>query len=727
MTPDGSHLAPAPAPVHVLPPCGAVLLAGGLAIVFAEGLDAALPAAGELAHAGTDTRWRAHAWPDGAGRWSGLAVTEVAPAPGMEVHAEAGLWRFAAAPRLDVAPGPLADFVRRAGGAARDAMAFLATAIPSDPEADGETAAARRAFLRAFVAAAAERDGFVEMLVAPDTGGLVAQGWSMSLAPGRTELTSPDAGGAIEVEVAEFARDDLLAPARGVCIFGRFWPAAAADALEAVFFERDGRLMRLDVVRGAPRLEGAPATQHVAHMLPRLAAPEATMAAFRRVCRPRFHGEDTLSATQLPIAAALDLVLRAPDGSLLVIGWLLDPDRRVELLLLKSAANLYGRLDRILRPLPRPDLVAGFAADPRFAGRLDPRDAMHGFIAHVPARPEATDGAQLYLELVLDDGACLFRPIAATPAEGPERLPQILAALAAAGPEMERIVAEHLAPFLAGVPARPPRRRTARDRAIPLGGGPAGRETAALVPFASFAELQPLLALLAGAPEATALDLALVAPRGAAAEALPALEAAFQLYGLTGSLTLAADGDGRAAQLDHGLAAGEADHVLVWTPAALPRTPGWLATLAAEARALHAPAALSPALVYEDGSVFFGAGGERDPAEGCSLAGFNAARLAHGGPRRAACCAAEIMLAPRAAIAAAGGFAGRLFGDDFVHVDLGERLAAAGVASWCSGAVAFWLLEPPPPAHPGGETRLLRRIDAALLARRGHPVRERLL
>ncbi|MBP7241937.1 hypothetical protein [Amaricoccus sp.] len=735
MTPDGSHFAPAPAPMSTpdptptppvaLPHCGAALIAGGRAVLFFEGAETAPPSAGVLAQGGALTPWRAHVWKDEACLWRGVALTGFAPAPGAEVRATGSDWRFATAPRLDVAPGPLAAFVRRAGREARGAIAFVASALADDRDASPETLDARRAFLRAFVAAAAERDGFVEILAAPDTGGLVAQGWSMSLAPGRTTLTEPDANGTIEVEVAEFEREDLLAPARGVCIFGKFWSADTAAALEAVFFEKDGRLLRLDVVRDALRLDGPAATEHVAHMLPRLVAPEEAGAAFRRVCRPRFQGTDTLSGTAEPIAAALDLVLRAPDGGLLVIGWLLDPERRAELLLVKSTANLYARLDRILLPLPRPDLIDGFGADPRFAGRLDPRDAMHGFVAHVPAEPEMTADTRIYLEIVLDDGTCLFRPVTAAQAAGPERLPQVLAALAAAGPEVERIVEEHVAPFLAGVPPRAPRRRASRDRAIPLGGGPAGRATTALVPFASLAELQPVMALLSGAPEATALDLTLVAPRAAAADALPALKAAFDLYGLTGALTLAADGAGRAARLDLGLAASDAPQILVWTPAALPQGPGWLAALEAEAAGLPGPAALSPALVYEDGSVFFGAGREHDPAGGCSLAGFSAARLARGGPRRAACGAAEIMLAPRAAIETAGGFEGRLFGDDFAHVDLGERLASAGVTSWCSGAVTFWLIEAPLDAAEAHETRLIRRIDAALLARRGLSVRER--
>lgn len=731
MTPaDGSFFAPDDAPAAIAPPCGAALVAGGRAIVFFENAEAPPPAQGVLAQDGAALAWRARCWRDEGGLWRGVAAVNAVPAAGAEVRdAAGGRWRFAGSPRLDVAPGPLAEFVRRAGSAAREVIGFVAECLSEGDAAAAEAAQpgeaeARRGFLRGFIAAAAERDGFVEILAAPDTGGVFAQGWSMSLAPGRATLAAPDAGPGGEVEVAAFERNDILAPARGVCLFGKFWDEPQLSALEAVFFEKDGRLMRLDVVRDALTLEGASATAHVAHMLPRLTAPEGTRAALRRVCRPRFPGTDTLSGTDLPIAAALDLVLRAPDGGLLVIGWMLDPRRRVELALIKSTANLYARLDAGWCPLPRPDLNAGFAADPRLGPLLDPGDVMHGFVAHAAAPPEATTDAQIYLELVLDDGSCLFRPITATPMEGAERLPQALAALAGAEPELARIVDDHLAPFLAGVPPRAPRVRQGRERPMPLGGGLAGREIAAIVPFRSFAELQPMLALVAGAPEAQALDFALVAPRARAAEALPALEAAFEIYGLRGALTLAADGDSRTAQLDLGMAATEAETILAWTPAALPRSPGWLARLAAEGAALPEPGVISPALVYEDGSIYFGAGEGGHGATGCGLAGFGADRLSPGAPRRAAAPAAEAALAPRAALAAAGGFTGGLFGDDFAHVDLADRLARSGCAAWCSGEVAFWILEDPATAADR-QARLIRRIDAALLARRGRTLRER--
>ena len=635
-------------------------------------------------------------------------------------------WRFAAAPRLDVAVEPLADLVRRAGANGRDVFDFLVKHLLAGRPADSAEARAHRAFARRFLTAAADRDGFVEVLAAPDTGGLFVQGWSMNLPAGRTVLADATAESddieLREVEVAHFSRDDILPPGSGICAFGKAWAPERIAALDALFFEQDGRLLRLDVVPGAALLlEGERATSHVAHILPRLSAPESTVGAFQRVCRPRFAGVDSLSGATAPIAAALDCVLQAPDGALLAIGWMLDPLHRVERVLVKSTANLYARLDAAWCALPRPDLCRGFAQDPRFASLLDERDAMHGFIVHAPALPAQVEGAQVYLELVLDDATCLFRPLTVAPLESGERLPQLLQSISPDDPELARIVEEHLAPFLAHVPpaSRAPRRGGA-VRPIPLGAREAGaRAVSAIVPFRALAELQPVLALLAGTPEADMLELTLVAARGVAAELATPLRDAFRFYGLQGSLVIAAEHESLAARLDLGARASPGAKLLAWSPAALPKGPGWLARLLAEAEALPRPGLISPALTYEDGSICF-AGARQDPAANvCALSGYAAERLHRGAPRPAPTGAAEIALVDRDALMRAGGFSGQLFGDGFAHVDLADRLRRAGAGTWCSGAVEFWLLDDQPAGAREPSDRVIRLLDAALIDRRG--------
>ena len=724
MTPaDGSDFVHAALPESVLRVREAILLAGGRALLLFETDGAPPPEHGRLAEGAGRSGWSAHVWRSSAAgaAWTGVALLDGVPAPGDLVVADGrpGQWRIGGTPRLDIAADPLGTFVRAAGAPAHAVHGFLlAAGVGAD-------------FARAFLTAAAEPDGFVEVIATPHTGGLMAQGWSRSLAAGPGLLAGTGVGTgvgtgagtgaeAIAVETAHFGRDDILPPGRGFCCFGKFWSADDLAAAEAVFFEVEGRLLRLDVLRDAARLTGEEATAHVAHMLPRLEAPPATADAFRRICRPRYAGADTLSGTALPVAAAFDTLLAAPDGTLLATGWLLDPLHRVERVILKSTANLYAALDADWCLLPRPDLARGFGADPRFAGLLDERDAMHGFIVHAPAARAAVDAAELYLELVLDDGSCLFRPQAVTPFDSAERLPQLLATLSPRDPELARIVEGHLVPFLASVPPLP--RRARPPRPVPLGRPGGAGDTTAIVPCRSFAEVQPILALLAGTPEAEALELCLVADRTVAAEMLPRLDDAFAFYGLAGRLVVAADRDGTAARLDLGAAVARRDRLLAWMPSALPKAPGWLDRLRAEADALPAPGLLSPALTYEDGSIAFGGRAAAAPTAApgaCALQGYGTAWLPRGRPRPTPTGAAEIALLDRETLRAAGGFAGRLFGDAFAHVDLADRLRARGSGPWCSGSVEFWVLEDAHPGETDPAAAVVARIDAALIAHRG--------
>jgi hypothetical protein len=711
----------------LLPAPQAILLHGGRALLLFEGADAPPPRRGELIQPGGALGWTAECWrADDAGRggWSGLAVLDGLPAADAELRApgEPRRWRFAAALRVDVAPQPLADLVRRGGVDQRVVFDFLLRELISGKPADSAEAQAHLAFARGFFAAAAERDGFIEIVARPDCGGLFAQGWSLSLPAGPATLASVSGELALhEVEVATFAREDILPPGRGFCLYGKDWRATRMGEVEAVFYEKDGRLFRLDVVTsGLATFEDAEATGHVAHMLPRLAAPDATLRRFKRICRPRFGGEDTLSATQAPIAVGVDAALQAPDGGLFLMGWLLDPLRRVRLALAKSDRNLYHQLHNAWVRLPRPDLVAGFGGDPRFAGLLDPEDALFGFVVHVPASRSRVEGAQVYLELVLDDESCLFRPLAPTPFAGGDRLPQILSALSPTEPELGRIVEEHLTPFLASVPPKAASTTQTAARPIPLGPQGDAREVSAVMPIRSLAEVQPALALLAGTPDAEGLELILVATRAVAAELLKPLSEAFTFYGLTGALVIAGERDTLAGRLDAGAAAGRGRRVLAWTSAVLPKGPGWLADLLAEADALPEPGLISPTMTYEDGSVYFGGGASHAAASGpvCAVAGYGATWLQLGAPVALEAGAAEIALVDRDLLERAGGFAGRLFSDAYARVDLADRLRRAGARTWRSGLVEFWMLEDAHAAEPGPFHRILQQVDAGLLARR---------
>lgn len=691
----------------------AVILPGGRSLLALTAA-ACPPAEGML---DPETRWQAEAWPVASG-WAGLALTGAALTEATTLQGACGtLWHIGRPPRIEIAPEPLAEFVGKAGLNSRDVLDFLLRVLP-----DGTEAQAAGAFLAGFVTATATTDGFIEMLAIPDCGGLFAQGWSMSLAPGQAWLGKLDAAlGFAEVEVATFARDDILPPGQGFALFSRDWRGQDLAALQSLVFDHQGTLRRLEGLAGATQhLHAAAANAHVAQMLPRLAGPESTIRAMRRICRPRFTGTDTLSSTPLPVAAALDAVFQAPDGGILAMGWLLDPLARVDRVILKSTDALYAPLQDRWHSIPRPDLCEGFANDPRFTRLLDPRDAMHGFIAYAPGRKGAAENTNAYLELVLDDNSCLFRPVPVTPLQSRDRLPGILAGVSPQDPALGPLVERVLAPFLAGLPATPPRAGHRRTATVPLKDPAPARDIAAIMPFRTLTQLQPVFALLGGTPEATALDLTLVTTRDTATGLAEKLAEAFRFYDLSGRLLVLPENESLLAQFEAGIAATDGSRLLLWEPSVLPTQANWLVRLVREQQWARPSGPISPRLVYEDGSICFGAGeSSGDGLETlCPQLGYPAEWLAHGRPTRVPTGAPEIALIARDDLLRAGGLSGRLFTDRLAHRDLADRLKTTGAGVWCSGGVTFWALQDQTQATNDSFTSLMAKVDGALIAAR---------
>jgi hypothetical protein len=699
-----------------LRPHDGILLQGGRMLLLFE-CDAPLPVSGRILTGDSVTSWHAASWKCAgeAGAWIGIAVVDAMPTPGSRFNDAGGPDMALLAPSaVDMVPDRLVAVVRGAGLDAQAIFAFLARHLLEGRPRDCAAARAHRAFARDFLTAMAEPDGFIEIIAQPRCGGLFLQGWSVSLASGAVRVAAMTEDLCLrEVEVALFERPDLLEPARGCCLFGKGWADPAPESLYAVFFEHEGRLARLDVVPG-PVIQPDPdlATQHVASMLPRLAASQETIRAFRRICRPAFSGIDTLSAAPHPVAAALDVLLEAPDGGLLASGWLLDPLGRVEMAILKSKGSFCAPIYRGWSRLPRPDIATAFADDPRFADLIDPSEVMHGFVAYAP--PAARRDGEPYLELVLEDGA-LFLPLRVAPVTTMERVAAFLPMLAPPEPEFGEIVARHLAPFVAAIAAGSKPHCTARAP-VPLAAAAVPRTCSAIMPVERWSDLQPVFGLLAGSPEAGALDLTLVMPRTLARDCTNRVQEAFDFYGLTGDLVVVPDGLKPHACLDAGLEASRGERVIAWHPSALPQMPGWLGLLMEEMEGIGQPALVSPALIYEDGSIYFSCAPLGTDGRRCDRLGFGRPWLGDCALRPVAAAAAEVALVARDALVAAGGYHSRLFTGRYAHVDLSRRLAAVGIGSWCSGRVLFWKLEEGRQPEPDHAARVLDAVDEALLS-----------
>ena len=325
----GAIARPAPAQLPDANASG-LLLADDLLVLFGQA-DVDLPAEAAVRLAGpagaerpSGTCWCRHT--AGRGRATGrpfvalarLADAARAQVDGLVLAAEQGDGRplhLAPLARLGVDPAPLALHVATSGLDAGMTFGFLAAALLHGQGAALVPSHRARSFLGGLLQHAGDAEGFVEVLATPECGGLLIQGWCAQapsvVAPGESgELAAVAEGESGELEavrmvLATFSRDDVLAPARGIVGFARTAGGIAPEQVRAVHLADGARFRRLEVTP-AHRvvLEPAIGTVHLRRMLPQLKSAEPALRAFRRTCRPRFPGADTISTSPVPARAS---------------------------------------------------------------------------------------------------------------------------------------------------------------------------------------------------------------------------------------------------------------------------------------------------------------------------------------------------------------------------------------------------------------------------------------
>ncbi len=693
----------------VLVPEAMVLVPPLGSFVLFRSLPAALPEGARAMVSGREHAMRALVWEAEAGRAALVLFASVTPTLGFTLLGPGSAQcEVTMARSISGEPADVARFLVEAGAPPAATVDFLIGA--DDPDA-----AAARA-LHGLLGSLAAPGGVIELACEPETGGILLQGWTTTPLAGPCRIVT--AAGLRTAAAAPFARDDVLAPATGLCLYAHGLPEAP-DPREAVLVVGPAGVLRLTPLSGMTRLpDPAAGTRHVRAMLDRLPDDDAVTAPFQRICRPRYPGTDTLSAHPGPVAAALDCALQAPSGDLFLSGWLLDPLHQVDRILVKSTAGLYARIDDRWHPTQRPDLIQGFAADPRFVSCLDPRETMHGFLVYVPGGAGAEPDAEIYLELVLAGGECLFRPLAPARCRDGSAWPAILAQVPRQDPALATVLGAHVAPFVArlsGAQTGPAPRLHPLGTAAPDRG--LGKPVVALMPLSQPRLLEPVLAALSDTADAAELDLVLVADDTMPANFVAGLDDCFRFYGVTGAVALVRPHLTAARRLDLVVAATEAPALLIWGPAALPKRPGWLAALRRAAATLPGCALVSPVMTCEDGTLHVGGARVAAPADRaiCHVAGFARDRQALAAPTRVSAGAAELALVDRGRLEAAGGLCGRMLGEAHVHHDLGRRLGAAGGTVWFTPEAEFWMLGRAA-AATGPSTAIEDQLDAALLA-----------
>ncbi|MFO1188199.1 MAG: hypothetical protein U1E97_01050 [Alphaproteobacteria bacterium] len=682
-------------------------------------------ATARLGQTGAAAAWHSKSWPrEGgqSGHWFlghlGFENIAAIAAGGIQLVPEGGgrAMPLPAIPRIELAAQGLLTALIEAKAPTAALLDFLRAARASA----GPNAVERwDAFLGEYLRNLSHQSGFIEMIAAPECGGVLFQGWSFALAAGERPLVIETSSVAIHGSVvATFARSDLMDDARGVVVYLKGVPESVTRDLRRVYFEADGEIRHLDTIDSPIRFAPADSVQHLRKHLPVLQADVAVLRSFKRVCRPRFEGANTLESMAHPVRLVVDVTLDVSGQGIFLSGWLLDPRNLVRLVLLKSTANYYGRVHDVWSRRPRPDVNAAFAQDPRFAAWLAPGLDLHGFVAFMPRKAPLAKGEKLYVEIVLDDETCAFLPVEcdARPVERVVR--EVLSAVRLDDPTLETLIGHHIGPAVSGALAARPAPGAAAavtsfgiERAAP-------RVSVILSTEGDGADLDIHMARWSTDRDFAAAEIVIVAPRAVGERLAVRLKKQAAFYGQGGRLVLTHDTLDACDAIEIGVAHARADRLLFLAESVFSQAPGWLSRLEADLARHPGAGAVSPTLLYEDFSIHF-AGLSQVEEPGASV---DRLRRFSGYPRHwltetevtpVHAIAIECCLVPRESFTAIGGFSREFTDATYKALDFSRRLGAAGRPCLWSPAVDLFALDPDRADHEGEYwMRPAREVDA---------------
>jgi hypothetical protein len=576
-----------------------------------------------------------------------------------------------------------------------DVAEFLVEALLQKHEAVGRT----RAFLLDFLEAISHKDGFVEVLGATEGDALLLQGWSAHLQPGSHQIILVgDAPRLADAVVGAFVRSDIPSEAAGIVILAEHLEIKRPENLDRVYYRTSGGYFRLDALSDHCSVLGRSETAgHLRKILPDLTCDAAARRHFERTFQARFQGEDTVATLTIPVRLATDFAVHAPGAGFFLSGWLLDPERRVRGVYLKSTHNFYRQIDGAWVRRARPDVGAIFETDAAFRQTVRPADDNHGLMIFVPHPEPIRTREKFYLEVAFNDGATAFRPIVFE--EGPveRQLELILSGAEPSHLEIDRLIRSHVGPIAAGLVA-------ARRRSIPaltrisFGDSRLCPSVSVLVPVrCDPKDIDVLLACFSRDPDFADVELIFVAHRPMAAVANSVLSRQSAFYGLAGELLIHDEPLDRLSQLELAMLAAEAPRVLLMAPSVLPRAKGWLNHLIDKLAALPAKSVLSPTLIYEDFSIRY-AGyaepmGAADTAKRWCFAGVpqhlcDETKSVVRAEPTLDCC-----LMSRGLCQELGGVTGGFVGGAFSSRDFANRLRQAGGECYWAPQVSLYALD----------------------------------
>ncbi len=576
------------------------------------------------------------------------------------------------------------------GARASEAVRFLMDIFPALSGAAPEPV---RILIAAALHAAAEESGVVEILGRADGESLLLQGWIRD--PHKVEPRLLIDRGKLEEHDAVFAtfsRSDVAAPAMGFVALVRVDTGAAAP--RHIYIRSENRFQRLTVLPAAVHLRDEEVPRHLTGLTANLRTDAAGQKVFHAACRPRYTGQDTVSGLNVPVRMAIDMAMRVPGAGWYVAGWLLDPTKLVSSVLLRGTGGLSERLDVNWTRLARADVSAGFSNDPLFAGSIN--HDLHGFTVFLPHRGEGgrAEESNAWIELDLGGRAYAFMPVGVSTMDGAGDRQRLLASVDLHKAAAIEIIERHLAPLFHARGAAPRKRRTYRAvRTAPRHG-----RTALIIPIVDTGtKINVVVAHLARCMlPSDAKPVFVCSP--AAPDAARRLSRDLDFYGIAADVLVAAEPVDHCEALEVGVDATDGPILAFLSPRVHSLGASWLVDMLAALGEGEAPSAVSPTLLYEDGSVRYAGVDAVQFAESapygsavCSRAGYPRGALPRNDGRTLA-CAVECCAMTRSAFESVGGFSQGYASDSFKGVDLFLRMGNAGVRmNWTAAAELYAL------------------------------------
>jgi hypothetical protein len=544
--------------------------------------------------------------------------------------------------------------------------------------AGGSTSQSMRTVER-IVDAVAGREGCVEILGAFDTGEVYVQGWVRGMPAGISKVFVM--GSCLRLSTLSsclFERTDIDGKAYGFAglldVEGEF----DAASVRKVFFRSRSGWSAVEVYDHKVMPPARALPSHIQALLPKLHPSGDGWARLEKAGR-RFDGRETVSELDVPVRIGIDFSASLDRAGVLLSGWLLNPEGRVEAVLYRSAGKVC-RIDTRWTTQQRPDVTRAFEDLSPF---LRGPDALqrHGFLTYIPGEElSETEGA--YLEIVLKDGRSAYAPLTLGRASPKSALRRLCSSLDPATAFRPDVLERHMLPIVqAAVGLSPVIAET-----IEIGSVPEHGSCALVIGLdEDFEKTRILLSLCALDPALQGVPIVLAISRSQALEQIEDFKQIAGFYGLAARLVLADHIEDTLDALQAGVEASPVETVVCLSSGVLPRAPGWLEPLFAAFQEHEGASIVAPTLLYEDDTIRWG-GSWIEPEDDCHklkqhYLGYPRRILQGADVGQVAAAHFDCCVVSRSALSSVGGFSRKYLGTDEKGLDAALRMKRSGIGS----------------------------------------------